>query len=260
MTHPNPSSECGITGCLRKGCCVHVGKAGLLQAQVAGGAAIDNAQFRQPDLMNARLEAAAQADRIAAIVDQREIVALIAVPLAEVVLCRRNGQRQQQDQADDAECPHRIAEERLPRRGKIFSYRLHLTPPGQDPGPAWAAEPCADSGEHNKFKKKPRHDPVSQRLLGQVAAQPRRRIRRAVGRDDHCQRNNHRGRDGDVDMEDQEERSAFPEPRDRTSASRLVRSFRKRPLASMLMLKYGMTIRAMMRSVGTSTPATTGGK
>ena len=111
---------------LAEGLLSYVGKAGFLQAQVAGGAAVDDAQFRQPDLMNAWLEAAAQADCIAAIADQRQVFALIAVPLAEVLLCRRDGQRQQQDQADNAECPHRIAEQRLPRRGKILSDRVAL--------------------------------------------------------------------------------------------------------------------------------------
>ena len=148
----------------------HIAKTGLVQSEMAGGAAVDNAQFRQPDLMNARLKAAAQANRISAIVDECKIVALIAMPLAEMLLGRRNCKRQQQSQADNAECPHRIAEERLPRRGENLSNELHLTPPGQDPGPARAAEPCADSGEHNQFEKKPRHDPVSQRPPGQIAA------------------------------------------------------------------------------------------
>ena len=201
MTHPNPSTGCGITGCLRNGCCVTSERLASFSPRWQVCAAIHDAQLRQPDLVNARLHAAAQTYRIAAIADQRDVFALITMPLAEVILCRRDGQCQQKDQADKAECPHRIAEQRLPRRGKIFSDRSHLTPPGRNPGPAWAAEPCADSSEHNQFKKKPRHDPVSQRLQGQVAAQPRRRIRRAVGGDDHGQRNDHCGPDCDVDME-----------------------------------------------------------
>src|SRR5450631_1849812 len=116
--------------------------------------------------MDSRLKAPAQADGISAIVNECEIVALIAVPLGEVVLGRGNGKREQQDKTYDTECSHRIAEECLPRGGKTFSDGLHLTPPGQNPGPAWAAEPCADRGEHNKFEQEPRHDPVSERLLG----------------------------------------------------------------------------------------------
>ena len=46
---------------LAEGLLIYVGKTGLVQTQVAGGAAVDDAEFRQPDLMNARLEAAAQA-------------------------------------------------------------------------------------------------------------------------------------------------------------------------------------------------------
>src|ERR1700680_1440227 len=42
--------------------------------------------------------------------------------------------------------------------------------------------------------------------------------------------------------------------------SRLRRSRDHRPSASMLTLKYGMTIRAMTTSVGINTPPTTGGK
>ena len=155
-----------------EGLLTHVAKTGLIQSQVAGGAAVNDAQIRQPYLMNARLESAAQADSISAIADQSEVATLIAMPLAEVLLCRRDRKRQQQAQADNAECPHRIAEQRLPRRGKRFLQELHLTPPGPYPGPAWAAEPCAYSGEHNEFKEKPRHDPVSQRLQGQITTQP----------------------------------------------------------------------------------------
>ena len=134
---------------LAEGLLIHIGKTRFFQSKMACRAAIDHAQFRQPDLVDAGLEAAAQADGVSAIADQRKVVALLRMPLAEVVLCRRDGQRQQQAETDDAECPHRIAEQGPPRRGKKLSYRLHLTPPRQNPGPAWAAEPCAHRGEHN---------------------------------------------------------------------------------------------------------------
>jgi hypothetical protein len=39
------------------------------------------------------------------------------MPLTEVFLCRRNGKRQQQGQADNAEGPYRVAEEGMARRG-----------------------------------------------------------------------------------------------------------------------------------------------
>src|SRR5579863_8939451 len=149
-----------------EGLLLHIGKTGLLQTQMARCAAVNHTEFRKPDLMDARLKSTAQADRISAIVNQAKVVALIAMPLGKVVLGGGNGKCQQQHQADDTECSHRIAEECSPRGGKILSYRLHLTPPGQNPGPAWSAEPCADRGEHNKFEQEPRHDPVSERLLG----------------------------------------------------------------------------------------------
>ena len=156
---------------------IHIGKTRLLQSQVARRAAIDHPQFRKPDLVNAWFKAAAQTDGVSTIANQRSVVTLIGMPLAEVFLRRRNRQCQQEDQADHAECPYRIAEQRLPRRGKKFSHRLHLTPPGPYPGPARAAEPCAHRGEHDQFKEKPCHDPVSERLPGQVPAQARGRIR-----------------------------------------------------------------------------------
>jgi hypothetical protein len=56
---------------LAEGLLIYVGKTGFVQSQVAGGAAVDDAQFRQPDLMNAGLESAAQADGISAIANQR---------------------------------------------------------------------------------------------------------------------------------------------------------------------------------------------
>jgi hypothetical protein len=84
---------------------------------VAGCASVDDTKFRQPDLMDTRLEAATKRIGITAIVDQRQIVPLITMPLAEVFLCRRDGKRQQQGQADNAKCPHRITEEGLARGG-----------------------------------------------------------------------------------------------------------------------------------------------
>ena len=154
--------NCGV---FAEGLLIHIAKTGFIQSKMAGRAAVDHTQFRKPDLMDARLKASAQADRIPAIVNQCKIVALIAMPLGGMVFGRSDGKRQQQDQADDTECPHRIAEEGSPRRGEILFNRSHLTPPGQDPGPTRAAEPCTNGGEHNEFEQKPRHDPVSERLL-----------------------------------------------------------------------------------------------
>src|ERR1035438_2921980 len=120
--------------------------------------------------MNAWLESATEAHGFSAVVDQSKVVPLVAVPLAEMFLGRCDCERKQQDHTDDAERPHRVAEERLPGRGENLPNELHLTPPWQHPGPAGAAEPCADSGEHNQFEEKPGHDPVSQRPPGQITA------------------------------------------------------------------------------------------
>jgi hypothetical protein len=139
---------------------------------VARGAAVDDVKIRQPNLMDARLESPAQAHGISAIMDERQVVPLIAVPLAEMFFGRCNRKSQQQTEADNAECPHRIAEEGLPCRGKDFSHKLHLTPPWHNPGPARAAEPRAYSGEHNELEKKPGHNPVSQWFPGQIATEP----------------------------------------------------------------------------------------
>ena len=149
----------------------YIGKTRLVQSEMAGGATISNAQLRQPYLMNARLKAAPQAHGFSAIVDECKILPLITVPLAEMLLCRRNCERQQQSDTHNAKCPHWVAEERLPHRAENLPNELHLTPPGQDPGPARAAEPCADGGEHNQFEEKPGHDPVSQWPPGQITAQ-----------------------------------------------------------------------------------------
>jgi hypothetical protein len=82
-------------GMLPKRLLIDIRKTRFLQPQVARGAAVNDAKFRQPDLMDARLEAPAQTDGISAIVDQRKVFALKAMPLAEMLLRRRNCQRQQ---------------------------------------------------------------------------------------------------------------------------------------------------------------------
>ena len=60
---------------LAKGLLTHVRKTCFFKPNMAGGATIDDSQLRQPDLMDAWLEAPAQADSIAAISNQREVLA-----------------------------------------------------------------------------------------------------------------------------------------------------------------------------------------
>jgi len=45
----------------------NIGETGFIQSQVTRRAAVDNAEFREPDLMDAGYEPAAQADGISAI-------------------------------------------------------------------------------------------------------------------------------------------------------------------------------------------------
>jgi uncharacterized membrane protein len=98
---------------LAEGLLRHIGKTGLVQSEMAGGATVSDAQLRQPYLMNARLKAAVQANGFSAIVDEGKVVPLITVPLAEMFFGGRNCERQQQSDTDNAKCPHRIAEQRL---------------------------------------------------------------------------------------------------------------------------------------------------
>jgi len=128
---------------------MYVTKTSFIQSEVARSTTVDDAQIGQPYLMNARLESTLQTDGISAITDQFQVLPLIAMPLAEVLLCRRDRKSNQQDKADNSEGSDRIGEECRPCRGEDFSYLLHSTPPRPHPGPSWAAEECADRGEHN---------------------------------------------------------------------------------------------------------------
>jgi hypothetical protein len=77
-----------------EGLLIHVGKAGFIQSQVARCAAVDNAQIREPNLVNAWLESATQAHGISAIANQPQVSPLKTMPLAEVILCRCDRKQQ----------------------------------------------------------------------------------------------------------------------------------------------------------------------
>jgi uncharacterized membrane protein len=81
-------------GVLPEGLLIHVAETGLVQSKVARCAAVNDSQFRKPDLMNARLEATSKAQGIAAITNHSEIMALVTVPLTEMFLRRCNCQRE----------------------------------------------------------------------------------------------------------------------------------------------------------------------
>ena len=70
-----------------------IGKTGFFQSDVAGGAAIDNSELRKPDLLDSVVEVALQRDRVSPGPNQRQIMFLVMPPFTEVVLGRRNGQR-----------------------------------------------------------------------------------------------------------------------------------------------------------------------
>ena len=93
---------------------MHVGKTSFIQSEVARSTTVDDAQIGQPYLVNARLESTLQAQGIAAIVDQLQVLPLISMPLAEVLLGRRDRKSNQQDKADNAKGSDRIAEECRP--------------------------------------------------------------------------------------------------------------------------------------------------
>ena len=67
MVHPNWSSLCGMAGMRAEGLHVHVDEAGFFQTNVAARAAVDYAEFGQPDLLDPSLEVALQRDGIAAV-------------------------------------------------------------------------------------------------------------------------------------------------------------------------------------------------
>ena len=78
-----------------EGLLIYIAKTCFVQPKVTCRAAIDDTQFRKPDLMNARLETATKAYCISSIVDQRQVVALIAMPRREVIFGWSNCESQQ---------------------------------------------------------------------------------------------------------------------------------------------------------------------
>src|ERR1700758_768279 len=61
-----------------------IDEAGLFQAHMASGAAIDHPEFRQPDLLNSSLKMSLQRDCFSASPNQAQIVLLVMPPFAEV--------------------------------------------------------------------------------------------------------------------------------------------------------------------------------
>jgi hypothetical protein len=93
----------------------YVGQAGLFQAGVARGTAIDHTQLRKPYLLDAALKVPLQGDGIAPAADQREILVLVMPPFAEIILGRSNGQGGKENDADHTKGAHTAAKQSLPQ-------------------------------------------------------------------------------------------------------------------------------------------------
>ncbi len=78
-------------GCGPEGLRGHVAEAGLLHRDVARGATIDHAEFRNPGLMDSALKAALERKGVVAAANQPEIASLIAIPFAEMIPVGNDG-------------------------------------------------------------------------------------------------------------------------------------------------------------------------
>ncbi len=88
----------------------NIREAGFFQSDVATGAAVDHAEFGQPDLLDAALEVALQRVGVAAVADHPEIAVLVVPPLAEEILGGSDGERREENEADHAERAHAVPE------------------------------------------------------------------------------------------------------------------------------------------------------
>src|SRR5208282_3095374 len=93
---------------------VGIGQARFFQSGVAGGAAIYDSELRNPDLLDSVVEVALQSYRFSPAPNQRQVLFLVVTPFTEVIFGRRNGQRNQQQEADRTKSAHGMAEQRLP--------------------------------------------------------------------------------------------------------------------------------------------------
>ena len=125
ITQPNSVEACGIGGCGRNGCATSASDASF-KPDVAGGAAVDYFQFRQPDLLHSSLKPPGERNAVAAVADQFLIVALIAQPLAKMIFGGYNRQQQQQDDTEGSERARAIAEEEI-----VVIPRSRATPSAQ---------------------------------------------------------------------------------------------------------------------------------
>src|SRR5450755_4705857 len=93
---------------------------------MAGGAAVHNAEFRMPYLLQAKLGMALQCQGIRAGADHLHIFFLIVPPLAEMVLGWSNCQRDEKNDAHGAECTRAVAKQPVPETAQLAPLR-HLS-------------------------------------------------------------------------------------------------------------------------------------
>ena|SRR6266581_5848337 len=72
-----------------------VRQAGFFHSNVASGAAIDDPQFRKPDLLNSVVEMPLEGYGVSTFPNQREILLLIMSPFTEMILGGGDGERNQ---------------------------------------------------------------------------------------------------------------------------------------------------------------------
>jgi len=82
-----------------EGLLAHIRKAGFLQGDMAGGAAIDHVLLGNPYLVDTTLEAVLETSRIWTVADQLHIEPLIVAPLAEEIFGGGNCRDQRQKNA-----------------------------------------------------------------------------------------------------------------------------------------------------------------
>src|SRR5215469_15005686 len=163
-----------------------------VEIQVTGFAAVDDAQLGNPYLANAYVKITDQGAGLA-VGGQLEVRLLVMAPVAEIILRRRNCQRDQQEQAHHAKGGKLAArgtashQTRLivcvhPSLSMFIQVAAHSTSPGNYPRPARAAEKCAHCSKQNQLHHEPRHKPEGERAAGKPTPESLGRLRRAARR------------------------------------------------------------------------------
>jgi hypothetical protein len=172
---------CGTAG-------ADIGEAGFFQTGVASGAAVDDSQLRKPYLLDAIVivKVALERDRVSTAANQRQILLLIVAPFAEVVLggsdCQKSSNSRLTTPKARTGWPNNVCHREDNESFFDCDDDCKSAPPGQHPGPAWAAEESANRREHREFEQKPGHDPERKRFRSQTTPEGRCRLRRTLHR------------------------------------------------------------------------------